>query len=169
MVFASAGCKVHLYDQEPNQVARALEDIAETLRQYEKAESIRGLLSAEDQINNIYGCSSIQEAVTNVDLFMVMIIIVFNCVYRKRLPTSTWIIVFNCVLVILYEELEQERNFQISRHMHKSEKIRIYARRSFRATNHHEALHQNNTAVFIKSLERDFQIRKHHLLSQVEN
>jgi len=63
MIFASAGYKVTLFDIDENQVAKALENIATELIQFEKDGVIRGTLSAEAQTNLISGSTNLADCI----------------------------------------------------------------------------------------------------------
>merc|ERR1712008_440285 len=63
MIFASVGYKVTLFDIEKSQVAKALENIATELVQFEKYGVIRGTLSAEAQTKLISGSSNLSDCI----------------------------------------------------------------------------------------------------------
>ncbi|XP_047393578.1 uncharacterized protein LOC124974061 isoform X2 [Sciurus carolinensis] len=63
MLFASGGFKVKLYDIEQEQITNALENIRKELKRLEQADSLKGSVSAEQQLSLISGCSNITEAV----------------------------------------------------------------------------------------------------------
>ena len=63
MIFASVGYKVTLFDIEKSQVAKALENIATELVQFEKDGVIRGTLSAEAQTKLISGSSNLSDCI----------------------------------------------------------------------------------------------------------
>ncbi|XP_047408572.1 lambda-crystallin homolog isoform X1 [Sciurus carolinensis] len=63
MLFASGGFKVKLYDIEQEQITNALENIRKELKRLEQSDSLKGSLSAEQQLSLISGCSNITEAV----------------------------------------------------------------------------------------------------------
>uniref|UniRef100_A0A8C4MZR6 L-gulonate 3-dehydrogenase n=1 Tax=Equus asinus TaxID=9793 RepID=A0A8C4MZR6_EQUAS len=63
MLFASGGFKVKLYDIEQQQVTKALENIRKEMKLLEQAGSLKGSLSAEEQLSLIRGCASVEEAV----------------------------------------------------------------------------------------------------------
>ncbi|XP_054433416.1 lambda-crystallin homolog isoform X2 [Pteronotus mesoamericanus] len=63
MLFASGGYRVKLYDIEQQQITNALENIRKDMKLLEQSGSLKGLLSAEQQLSLITGCSNIQEAV----------------------------------------------------------------------------------------------------------
>ncbi|XP_053519478.1 lambda-crystallin homolog [Artibeus jamaicensis] len=62
MLFASGGFRVKLYDIERQQVTNALENIRKDMKLLEQSGSLKGSLSAEQQLSLISGCSNIQEA-----------------------------------------------------------------------------------------------------------
>ncbi|KAM4863211.1 lambda-crystallin homolog [Urocitellus parryii] len=63
MLFASGGFEVKLYDIEQEQITNALENIRKELKMLEQSDSLKGSLSAEQQLSLISGCSNIAEAV----------------------------------------------------------------------------------------------------------
>ncbi|KAF6118144.1 crystallin lambda 1 [Phyllostomus discolor] len=63
MLFASGGFRVKLYDIEQQQITDALENIRKDMKLLEQSGSLKGSLSAEQQLSLISGCSNIQEAV----------------------------------------------------------------------------------------------------------
>ncbi|XP_012664967.2 lambda-crystallin homolog [Otolemur garnettii] len=63
MLFASGGFKVKLYDVEQQQITDALDNIRKELTLLGQSGSLKGSLSAEEQLALISGCSNIQEAV----------------------------------------------------------------------------------------------------------
>ncbi|XP_004604683.1 lambda-crystallin homolog isoform X2 [Sorex araneus] len=63
MLFASGGLQVKLYDIEQQQIASALENVRKEMKLLEQSGSLKGSLSADEQLSLIRGCSSIQEAV----------------------------------------------------------------------------------------------------------
>ncbi|KAM5289350.1 lambda-crystallin homolog isoform 1-T1 [Ctenodactylus gundi] len=63
MLFASGGFKVKLYDIEQQQITNALENIRKEMQLLEQAGSLKGALSAEQQLSLISGCANISEAV----------------------------------------------------------------------------------------------------------
>nr|XP_019571238.1 PREDICTED: lambda-crystallin homolog isoform X2 [Rhinolophus sinicus] len=63
MLFASGGFKVKLYDIEQQQITNALENIRKEIKLLEQLGTLKGTLSAEQQLSLITGCSNIQEAV----------------------------------------------------------------------------------------------------------
>lgn len=65
MIFASAGYKVIIYDIVTEQVTRAIDDIKEQLSTREKDGTIRGKLSAEEQISLIGGTHTLESVVKN--------------------------------------------------------------------------------------------------------
>ncbi|XP_039329237.1 lambda-crystallin homolog isoform X1 [Saimiri boliviensis] len=62
MLFASGGFEVKLCDIEQQQIRNALENIRKEMESLEQAGSLKGPLSAEEQLSLISGCPSIQEA-----------------------------------------------------------------------------------------------------------
>lgn len=63
MIFASAGYRVSLYDVEPSQVKKALENIKDELVQFEKDGVLRGQLSAEAQSQLITGSANLSDCI----------------------------------------------------------------------------------------------------------
>ncbi|XP_036107020.1 lambda-crystallin homolog [Molossus molossus] len=63
MLFASGGFRVKLYDIEQQQITDALEIIRRDMKLLEQSGSLKGSLSAEQQLSLITGCLNIQEAV----------------------------------------------------------------------------------------------------------
>lgn len=63
MIFASVGYNVTLFDIEPTQVTKALENIAIELDQFEEEQVLRGTLTAKAQIALISGSSDLAECV----------------------------------------------------------------------------------------------------------
>nr|KAF6368052.1 crystallin lambda 1 [Myotis myotis] len=63
MLFASGGFRVKLFDIEQQQITNALENIRKDMKLLEQSSSLKGSLSAEQQLFLITGCSNIQEAV----------------------------------------------------------------------------------------------------------
>ncbi|XP_045700859.1 lambda-crystallin homolog isoform X2 [Phyllostomus hastatus] len=63
MLFASGGFRVKLYDIEQQQITDALENIRKDMKLLKQSGSLKGSLSAEQQLSLISGCSNIQEAV----------------------------------------------------------------------------------------------------------
>ncbi|XP_040844290.1 lambda-crystallin homolog [Ochotona curzoniae] len=63
MLFASGGFKVKLYDIEQQQITNALENIRKEMKALEQAGSLKGSLSAEQQLSLISGCSNLAEAI----------------------------------------------------------------------------------------------------------
>lgn len=63
MIFASVGYKVVLFDVEASQVATALENIRDELKEFEAAGTLRGTLCAKDQADLISGTDSLAECV----------------------------------------------------------------------------------------------------------
>lgn len=63
MLFASGGFKVKLYDIEQQQITDALENIRKEMKSLEQSGSLKGSLSAEQQLSLISGCSNLAEAV----------------------------------------------------------------------------------------------------------
>ncbi|KAM5335626.1 lambda-crystallin homolog isoform 3-T4 [Glossophaga mutica] len=63
MLFASGGFSVKLYDIEQQQITSALENIRKDMKLLEQSGSLKGSLSAEQQLSLISGCSNIQEAI----------------------------------------------------------------------------------------------------------
>ncbi|XP_045044032.2 lambda-crystallin homolog isoform X2 [Desmodus rotundus] len=63
MLFASGGFRVKLYDIEQQQITNTLENIRKDMKLLEQSGSLKGSLSAEQQLSLISGCSNIQEAV----------------------------------------------------------------------------------------------------------
>lgn len=63
MLFASGGFKVKLYDIEQQQITNALEDIRKEMKSLEQSGSLKGSLSAEQQLSLISGCGNLAEAV----------------------------------------------------------------------------------------------------------
>lgn len=63
MLFASGGFKVKLYDIEQRQITSALENIRTEMKSLEQSGSLKGSLSAEQQLSLISGCGNLAEAV----------------------------------------------------------------------------------------------------------
>uniref|UniRef100_A0A8C6R3Z6 Crystallin, lambda 1 n=1 Tax=Nannospalax galili TaxID=1026970 RepID=A0A8C6R3Z6_NANGA len=63
MLFASGGFKVKLYDIEQQQITNALETIRKEMKWLEQSGSLKGSLSAEQQLSLISGCGNLAEAV----------------------------------------------------------------------------------------------------------
>lgn len=63
MLFASGGLKVTLYDIEQRQVTGALENIRKEMKLLEQSDSLKGSLSADEQLSLISGFLDIQEAI----------------------------------------------------------------------------------------------------------
>ncbi|KAM8803774.1 lambda-crystallin homolog isoform 3-T3 [Rhynchonycteris naso] len=63
MLFASGGFRVKLYDIEQQQITDALDNIRQGTKLLEQSGSLRGSLSAEQQLSRITGCSTLQEAI----------------------------------------------------------------------------------------------------------
>ncbi|XP_004680415.2 PREDICTED: lambda-crystallin homolog [Condylura cristata] len=63
MLFASGGFKVKLYDIEQQQITNALENTRKEMKLLEQSGSLKGSLSAEQQLSLISGCSDIRAAV----------------------------------------------------------------------------------------------------------
>lgn len=63
MLFASGGIKVKLYDIEQQQITNALENIRKEMKSLEQSGSLKGSLSAEQQLSLISGCGNLAEAV----------------------------------------------------------------------------------------------------------
>lgn len=63
MLFASGGFKVKLYDIEQQQITNALENIRKEMKSLEQSGSLKGSLSAEQQLSLISGCGNLAEAV----------------------------------------------------------------------------------------------------------
>ncbi|XP_052047308.1 lambda-crystallin homolog [Apodemus sylvaticus] len=63
MLFASGGFKVKLYDIEQQQITHALENIRKEMKSLEQSGSLKGSLSAEQQLSLISGCGNLAEAV----------------------------------------------------------------------------------------------------------
>ncbi|EGV92230.1 lambda-crystallin homolog isoform X2 [Cricetulus griseus] len=63
MLFASGGFKVKLYDIEQQQITNALENIRKEMKLLEQSGSLKGSLSAEQQLSLISGCGNLAEAV----------------------------------------------------------------------------------------------------------
>lgn len=63
MLFASGGFKVKLYDIEQQQITNALEDIRKEMKSLEQSGSLKGSLSAAQQLSLISGCGNLAEAV----------------------------------------------------------------------------------------------------------
>ncbi|XP_058526972.1 lambda-crystallin homolog isoform X2 [Ochotona princeps] len=63
MLFASGGFKVKLYDIEQQQITNALESIRKEMKALEQAGSLKGSLSAQQQLSLISGCSNLAEAI----------------------------------------------------------------------------------------------------------
>lgn len=63
MLFASGGLKVKLYDIEQQQITNALENIRKEIKSLEQSGSLKGSLSAGQQLSLISGCSNLAEAV----------------------------------------------------------------------------------------------------------
>ncbi|XP_066115088.1 lambda-crystallin homolog isoform X2 [Saccopteryx bilineata] len=63
MLFASGGFRVKLYDIEQQQITEALDNIRNGMKLLEQSGSLKGSLSAEQQLSRITGCSNLQEAV----------------------------------------------------------------------------------------------------------
>lgn len=63
MLFASGGIKVKLYDIEQQQITNALESIRKEMKLLEQSGSLKGSLSAGEQMSLISGCSDIKAAV----------------------------------------------------------------------------------------------------------
>lgn len=64
MIFASAGYRVSLFDVDPAQVKKALENIKDELVQFEKDGVLRGKLSAEAQNQLISGSADLSDCIT---------------------------------------------------------------------------------------------------------
>ncbi|XP_077014917.1 lambda-crystallin homolog isoform X1 [Tamandua tetradactyla] len=62
MLFASGGFKVKLYDIEQQQITNALENIRKEMKLLEQSGSLKGPLSADQQLSLISGCSTLQDA-----------------------------------------------------------------------------------------------------------
>ncbi|ELK18769.1 Lambda-crystallin like protein [Pteropus alecto] len=63
MLFASGGFKVKLYDIEQQKITNSLENIRKEIKLLEQSGSLKGALSAHQQLSLISGCRDIQEAV----------------------------------------------------------------------------------------------------------
>ncbi|XP_039719043.1 lambda-crystallin homolog [Pteropus medius] len=63
MLFASGGFKVKLYDIEQQKITNSLENIRKEMKLLEQSGSLKGALSAHQQLSLISGCRDIQEAV----------------------------------------------------------------------------------------------------------
>lgn len=63
MLFASGGFKVQLYDVEQQQITNTLENIRKEMKLLEQSGSLKGSLSAEQQLSLISGCGNLAEAV----------------------------------------------------------------------------------------------------------
>lgn len=63
MLFASGGFKVQLYDVEQQQIMNTLENIRKEMKLLEQSGSLKGSLSAEQQLSLISGCGNLAEAV----------------------------------------------------------------------------------------------------------
>ncbi|XP_036055250.1 lambda-crystallin homolog isoform X2 [Onychomys torridus] len=63
MLFASGAFKVKLYDVEQQQITESLEHIRKEMKLLEQSGSLKGSLSAEQQLSLISGCSNLAEAV----------------------------------------------------------------------------------------------------------
>ncbi|XP_031540549.1 lambda-crystallin homolog isoform X4 [Vicugna pacos] len=63
MLFAAGGIPVRLYDVDPRQVTGALDNIRKEMTLLAQSGSLKGALSAEEQLSLIGGCSDIREAV----------------------------------------------------------------------------------------------------------
>lgn len=66
MIFASAGYQVKLYDNKLQQINTALGRIENDLKRLERENSLRGTLTAEQQIIRVTGTTDIAELVKNV-------------------------------------------------------------------------------------------------------
>ncbi|XP_072832064.1 lambda-crystallin homolog isoform X3 [Vicugna pacos] len=74
MLFAAGGIPVRLYDVDPRQVTGALDNIRKEMTLLAQSGSLKGALSAEEQLSLIGGCSDIREAVEgamHIQLFQV--------------------------------------------------------------------------------------------------
>lgn len=65
MIFASAGYKVTIYDIEESLVKSALDKISHQLQKLEKEKTLRGKLTATEQIQLIDGCNDLKTIVQN--------------------------------------------------------------------------------------------------------
>ncbi|KAM4859772.1 lambda-crystallin homolog [Thomomys bottae] len=63
MLFASGGFKVKLYDIEQQQITNALENIRKEMKSLEQSDSLKGSLTAEQQLSLISGCANLTQAV----------------------------------------------------------------------------------------------------------
>ncbi|XP_051842557.1 lambda-crystallin homolog isoform X2 [Antechinus flavipes] len=63
MLFASGGFKVKLYDIEQQQITNALENIRKEMKTLEQNGTLKGSLSADQQLALISGCTDIKVAV----------------------------------------------------------------------------------------------------------
>ncbi|NWX05875.1 CRYL1 protein, partial [Caloenas nicobarica] len=63
MVFAAGGFKVKLYDIAQQQLTSALENIRKQMKELEESESLKGALSAEQQLALISTCTDLKAAV----------------------------------------------------------------------------------------------------------
>uniref|UniRef100_A0A5F9CSW9 L-gulonate 3-dehydrogenase n=1 Tax=Oryctolagus cuniculus TaxID=9986 RepID=A0A5F9CSW9_RABIT len=66
MLFASGGFRVKLYDIEPRQITGALENIRKEMKSLQQSGSLKGSLSAEEQLSLISSCTNLAEAVEGV-------------------------------------------------------------------------------------------------------
>ncbi|XP_015975276.2 lambda-crystallin homolog isoform X1 [Rousettus aegyptiacus] len=63
MLFASGGLKVKLYDIEQQKITNSLENIRKEMKSLEQLGSLKGALSAPQQLSLISGCWDLREAV----------------------------------------------------------------------------------------------------------
>ncbi|XP_043853729.1 lambda-crystallin homolog [Dromiciops gliroides] len=63
MLFASGGFKVKLYDIEQQQITNALENIRKEMKTLEQSGTLKGSLSADQQLALISGCTDLKKAV----------------------------------------------------------------------------------------------------------
>ena len=98
MIFASVGYKVTLYDIDPQQVQKALDNIKEELDQFEKDGVLRGNLKATQQQPLISGSTDLEQSVkVNTQQRRLhygddIILIIFRMRYTFRsVSQKTWI------------------------------------------------------------------------------
>lgn len=65
MIFASVGYQVQIYDISPEQITKAIDRIANDLKRLEQTKSLRGNLTADQQIGRITRTNDLKELVKN--------------------------------------------------------------------------------------------------------
>jgi len=87
MIFASVGYKVTLYDIDPQQVQKALDNIKVELEQFEKDGVLRGNLKAAQQQPLISGSTDLEQSV-KVNFFFLFLSDYANVTNLQL--SSTW-------------------------------------------------------------------------------